>query len=135
MNKEDLKECLGPEFTFKIQTIITQLAIDNTLLVDPKRIKLQLIESDLKQAIRLVFRLATMEEQVYDYPADWLEWFKQRWFPKWLIKKYPIKMARVWSVHTFPELNIPEDLIGKEYVHFSVVDEKKLERMARKDNA
>jgi hypothetical protein len=29
--------------------------------------------------------------KVIKYPKDWFEFFKQRWFPKWLLKKYPIK--------------------------------------------
>jgi len=25
------------------------------------------------------------------YPADWWEAFKERWFPRWLLKRYPVK--------------------------------------------
>lgn len=24
------------------------------------------------------------------YPSDWWQAFKQRWFPKWLLRKYPV---------------------------------------------
>jgi len=30
-------------------------------------------------------------ENVIKYPANWVEAFKDRWFPKWLIKRHPIK--------------------------------------------
>lgn len=25
------------------------------------------------------------------YPANWIQAFKERWFPKWILKKYPVK--------------------------------------------
>lgn len=30
-----------------------------------------------------------------DVPVDWFESFKERWFPKFLLKKYPLKMKKV----------------------------------------
>lgn len=30
------------------------------------------------------------------YPQDWWEGFKERWFPTWLLERYPVK----YTVHT-----------------------------------
>jgi len=40
----------------------------------------------------------------------------------------PLRWKHVWAIHKFPELNLPDDLVvGREFVHFRIVDEKKLE--------
>lgn len=44
----------------------------------------------------------------FKYPSNWKEALKERWFPKWILSKYPI----VYTVKTFevkatyPDLNI-----------------------------
>jgi len=30
--------------------------------------------------------------QEVEWPADWWEHFKKRWFPRWAIRKWPVKM-------------------------------------------
>jgi len=41
------------------------------------------------------------------HPLDWIESFKERWFPEWLIKKYPIKY-KVYNVREYyPYIAIP----------------------------
>lgn len=37
----------------------------------------------------------TLESCVVKYPIDWIEAFKERWFPNWLKLKYPIKYKTV----------------------------------------
>jgi len=29
------------------------------------------------------------------YPADWWQAFKDRWFPKWLLRKYPVQCREI----------------------------------------
>lgn len=29
------------------------------------------------------------------YPDDWWEAFKERWFPRWLLKRYPVRLTEV----------------------------------------
>ena len=31
-----------------------------------------------------------------EYPADWWQAFKERWFPQWMINRWPIKYKRVY---------------------------------------
>jgi hypothetical protein len=33
-----------------------------------------------------------LETKTIEYPADWFQAFKQRFFPRWLIKYFPINM-------------------------------------------
>jgi hypothetical protein len=39
-----------------------------------------------------------------DYPLDWWQAFKDRWFPEWLKKRYPV-LWKKWAVSfIYPEL-------------------------------
>lgn len=44
-------------------------------------------------------RKASLGEQLHtisvNYPADWWQHFKLRWFPKWLTRKYPVEYKTV----------------------------------------
>ena len=31
-----------------------------------------------------------LERYEFEYPRDWWEAFKERWFPAWLLKRYPV---------------------------------------------
>jgi hypothetical protein len=42
------------------------------------------------------------------FPSDWKEWFKERWFPSWLKRKFPVKYQE-WTVKAdviYPNLKI-----------------------------
>lgn len=41
--------------------------------------------------IRKLFVGDKMEKYHIQHPLDWWEAFKERWFPKWLTKRYPVK--------------------------------------------
>lgn len=65
------------------------------------------------------------------YPADWYQAFKERWFPSWLLKKYPvIKTTHVWSVAAiYPELHkrlhLPDELSFFTATKYDFTDEEK----------
>jgi hypothetical protein len=46
------------------------------------------------------------EELTVEYPADWREAFKERWFPKWALKRWPVmyKVHHIEAQRLFPEL-------------------------------
>lgn len=50
------------------------------------------------------------------YPKTWWQHFKQRWFPQWILKKYPVVQTTITaSVKTlYPHLRskLPLDLMG-----------------------
>ena len=43
-------------------------------------------------------------ETVVKVDADWWQAFKARWFPKWLLKRYPAKTRDVVVKHTVPKI-------------------------------
>ena len=65
----------------------------------------------------LVYRLeghvyGEQREQVVVYPSSWWQAFKERWFPRFLASKFPVKYTKV-DVHfdvVFPDYDPPEQL-------------------------
>jgi hypothetical protein len=45
----------------------------------------------------------------FQYPSTWFQQLKERWFPTWLKKKYPVRysVAKVFRVH--PDIKLPHD--------------------------
>jgi len=45
------------------------------------------------------------------YPADWWEAFKERWFPAWLLKHYPVKHIEhiLEAKALYPKMSVPEE--------------------------
>jgi hypothetical protein len=82
-------------------------------------------EDSVGQAvIRLMFGLATQEEEVFEFSDNWMTRLGQWWWKKQkrLRAKYhrlpKPRVIKVWAVHKFPDVNVPLNLTGKEYVHF-----------------
>ena len=121
------------QFVFRMWKLTTAFAIsDFGVLMQGDRIKWDYLEHEGQKVIRAMLQIATQEEELCSYPADWWAAFKLRWFPVWLLKRYPAKEVQVMAVHKFPELNPPESVLGREFVHLKTIDmdkvQKKLER-------
>lgn len=62
--------------------------------------------------IDMVTTLAGKREIVYDVrlPADWWSAVKDRWFPKWLLTRYPptYRRIKVDKATAFPSIQIPK---------------------------
>jgi len=44
-----------------------------------------------------------------DTPKDWWEHLKERWFPKWALKKWPVRYEKYEIWEAFPEVAMPPD--------------------------
>ncbi len=40
------------------------------------------------------------------YPSDWWQAFKERWFPKWLRKRYPVQYTEHKIAALYPEIQL-----------------------------
>ena len=87
-------------------------------------------------ADRIIYTLRTYilgagEEKVECYerwPTDWLEAFKERWAPRWALKRWPVRYAEHQINRTFyrrmcPHVSIPPH-IGN-HAHFEFLKEAK----------
>lgn len=43
----------------------------------------------------MTWKLFTRQLSKHKYPADWVQAFKERWFPKWLKKFFPVKYIEI----------------------------------------
>ncbi len=82
----------------------------------------------LYAAGKAVLMVATREDFMFWYPANWWQAFKARWFPWWLKKWSPVQQACVTAITKYPELRIPNEMLGQEFVHLEVLTPKELER-------
>ena len=64
---------------------------------------------DTAMRIRQDILAEHLETVEVKYPADWWQAFKERWFPKWLQKYYPIneKIEIIEVMAYYPKLPIP----------------------------
>jgi len=122
-----LDDCLSEEFIFKVQRIWVERALDYGILLHPERLKVTVWDMINMDAIgiRLLLDIATQKGDTWAIPADWWQHFKQRWFPRWLERRFPVRTKLIGALHKFPEIDLPP--MGREFVHLRVIDPWKLQ--------
>ena len=45
---------------------------------------------EAQSVIRLTWDMALRDMQTYKWPKDWRQAFKERWFSKWMLKRWPV---------------------------------------------
>lgn len=112
------------EFRLTIREIVQEIALaENGIILPNGNFDFHLFFDLMsRQVARSILRLATLEEPIVEIPADWWQHFKHRWFPRWLRRKFPVKTKWVSAVHKFPELEVPQGILGREFVHLRLVD-------------
>ena len=129
------------EYEFKLKRLVAQTVIDSALLMNAdrfERVEINLDDCDAR-LVRWLVDIATQEEPLFRHPTKlnckglWWQYFKQRWFPDWLLRKFPVKEEEIIAVHKFPELNIPEQALGREFVHLRIVKPEELTKEKEDD--
>ena len=131
------------EYEFKLKRLVAQCLVDKALLMNPDRFERKEIDEleDVIDArmVRWLIDIATQEEPLFRHPTKlnckglWWEYVKARWFPDWLLRKFPVKEEEIIAVHKFPELNIPDQALGREFVHLRIVDPEELAKEKEDD--
>lgn len=64
--------------------------------------------------LKIVQKVAAEELKVVEclHPADWWEHFKERWFPAWLLRRFPVRRCRVrLEAHAvYPGITLPKEV-------------------------
>lgn len=122
------------EFTFRLRKVFSRCAVNRGLNINPDRYQVRVIDEGAgKYLAEGILLLATKEEEVWDFPDNFLTRLGQRWhtikakFPRWCRRFFTLGVTRVWAVSKYPDLNVPAQYFGSEYVSFRVIDEKELE--------
>ncbi|KKN74172.1 hypothetical protein LCGC14_0392580 [marine sediment metagenome] len=71
--------------------------------------------------LRHIFRLVGTDKPIHTYPKDWWNMFKERYFPQWLVRHFPIEYKEVVAKHMFPYL---KETLGEEIVRVYVKDKE-----------
>lgn len=59
---------------------------------------------------KLIARMAGQKVQTYKHPKTWRDAFKERWFPAFLKKRYPIEYVKLETWECYPEYRLPDKL-------------------------
>ena len=105
----------------KIEKIVAQQILTTELIGDNLSMNahLDVMFAQDNIAIREIYHLATLEEPIAKYPADWWQAFKVRWFPQWLLKRHPAQYTEIVARHKFPQY--PVSKLGHEYVDIRLI--------------
>jgi len=102
-------------YELKLKRIVAQILADNALLMEVDRFKRV---ADTRM-VKWLVTIATQEEPLCRYPATWWDAFKEKWLKRWFTVNY----TEVIAVHKYPELSIPDQVLGREFVHLRIKEE------------
>jgi len=97
------------------EVVLKQKCFESNVIV-PEDVKAELYEDFVlgQLAMSLSARIASLKVENYEFraPQDWFEAFKERFCPKWALKKFPVKY-RVEKINV--EALFPKIKMDKEY--------------------
>lgn len=108
----------------KIEKMVAGTYIDNSLI--PENISIDSWNEEVlhKTAVELTYLLAAGDniEDIYEFkhPKDWWQHFRQRWFPKCILWKWPVKMnvvlVPIKISRLCPHIRIPSN--DRKHIHW-----------------
>ena len=106
----------GGTLELMVKKVFSQVVIDDQLVMVLPNFELQEFRNhNLQQIIRGIYRCLCQEVLMETYPSDWWQAFKERWFPPWLLSRYPVRYTDIIAEHRFPEMAIPK--LGREKIY------------------
>lgn len=101
MDYADIKTVL-----LQVGRYASQIAVDELMLMNTPQIY---VEREIHGwVVRMLQRVAKEELLSVRYPTNWKESFKERWFPAWLLKKYPVKYVEINAQALYPKISLPD---------------------------
>ncbi len=81
----DLREIVLEKIEFGLDNIVQPSFLDAEVSVE------QYLENLLRVRVKGFLLGESMgHKAVFKYPLDWWQAFKKQWFPRWLLKKFPV---------------------------------------------
>ncbi len=116
------------KFDFKLKKLAVEMALSEGF--SPSAAKRISLETKGK-AIKAAFVVATQEDELAKIPDSLWQHIKQCWFPRWLLRMFPVQYAELWVTHKFPDLDVPP--LGREFVSLKLLRFKDLEKAVGAD--
>ena len=106
IKKEALREIVLERLTFAAGRRFTRFAIEAKLGVEWDWEADQLCVKVVQQVLA-----EHLENQKVEVPIDWWEHFKLRWFPVWLLKRFPVKfkIIMIEAMALYPKIGMPSE--------------------------
>jgi len=74
------------------------------------------VMGELVHQLTALFASEKQDPYVFSYPATWWQHFKQRFFPAWLLRKFPVRMAEkrldVQTLYPYLKTSLPLKAMG-----------------------
>lgn len=80
--------------TFKVREYGERYGLGNIDIMHPEDFEVRFTACS-NAYVNFRHRLYSHKVKDVEYPADWWEAFKDRWFPSWLKRRYPVKMKYI----------------------------------------
>lgn len=108
-----------------LERFTARIYFDESVL---RTMKMEAIEDFRRD--QMVYQLSMMvaawrEQRILRVPANWWEHFKQRWFPAWALKRWPVLTTAYDAIDYLPRVPIPHPQMGS--VEFQVLRPSPLE--------
>lgn len=88
------------------RTIPTQQFVDANTIVET----IQLFDLDaMRIQLRRTVWAKALDKHHFDFPTDWKQALKERFAPRWVLRRWPVKYAEldVTVYHSYPALIMP----------------------------
>jgi len=111
MNQEELNQ-LETAILERFKVVVRKaLTVDELVSLD--NVELTSKYDDILQALVLELRAYLASERLsgIKYPKDWWQAFKERWFPKWLLKRYPVQYHEAHVRAFYPKISFFSSLL------------------------
>ena len=117
------------KFVFDVHKYIILSCIAKGVDIQPDKVAVSYEETKGGELIgKAVIDILTLHRPLCTHPRDWWQAFKERWFPQWMLDRWPPRYCHVEAEYKFPEMNPPESVLGRQFVHLKVLDEDKIRK-------
>jgi hypothetical protein len=88
---------LVEEYVAKVEHLCVQESIDAEVLMS--NISIETWEDEVLRSMVFRLKLAVAAKEIIkqtheiSYPSDWWQHLKQRWFPMWALRRWPVKLT------------------------------------------
>lgn len=102
--------------TLDVEKFVTAMSLSDELLADTHFDVYQMVTHHVVRSWREILS-QKLDKIEADYPTDWWEAVKARWFPRWALRRWPVRMTHIELVAQalYPDIAIPDR--GKMYLH------------------
>jgi len=100
----------------KMREFVVRQAVSDKLLESADvNVIVDTVMRNMIMEIHRKFSSLEIKRQEVKYPADWKQAFKERWFPKWALKKWPVQYTTIMLAAETLFYDFHNPLPGYEY--------------------